>query len=355
MRFLIAFLIVFLIILGCSSPDVSSTSDKPYVLDYPSYMGATYIPDDNKLTVNKVQLGRMLFYDPIISVDSTVSCASCHKQSFAFASSTPLSKKVHGLSTVRNTSNLFNLVFIKNFFWDGRTQTIETATTDAMNGEQEFNIESFKQKIAKRTDYQNLFQSVFGTNQVTQDQVAKAIASFLRTLISANSKFDKGKKEGDENKYLNPLEIQGKGIFTTEEGDCFHCHGNPTSNPQFTDDLFHNNGLDSFMTIDGFKDKGKGGFTKLATDYGKFKTPPLRNLSYTGPFMHDGRLATIDDVLNHYNNTVYKSITIDPNMKKVNQGGLLLSQPRLDALKAFLLTLDDPDFIHDTTFRNPFK
>jgi cytochrome c peroxidase len=192
-------------------------------------------------------------------------------------------------------------------------------------------------------EYPSLFKAAFGTNQIDSMLVVKAIAQFERTLISANSKFDRYLL-GLES--LTPQELNGFNVFMDENaGDCFHCHGAP-GNPLWTDNQFHNNGLDSVFT-----DLGLGAITGNSSDNGKFKTPSLRNLSYTAPYMHDGRFKTIDEVIEHYSTGLKWSPTIDPLMKKVSQGGVQLSAQQKADLKAFLLTLNDDTFINNPEYR----
>lgn len=354
-------LFLSLIILYLSSCDdgvyTPGVKDEPYILNSPSHFPPPIIPSNNPLTKNKVRLGRMLFYDAQLSEDKQISCASCHKQQFAFSDNTAVSKKVNHGSTTRNSMALFNLVYTNNYFWDGRTGTLESTCLDALLGEQNFDINRVAPILKNNPTYLSLFKLVYGNEDVTQDQIVKALASFIRTMISAGTRLDKGAKEGLPEKYLTPNEILGKSVFDGEintGGDCFHCHGSAKGNPLFTDNEFHNNGLDNFNSYSQFTDKGKGAVTGLQTDYGKFKTGTLRNLSFTGPYMHDGRFSTLDEVLNHYNTGVKNNITIDPNMKKANVGGLQLPQFKLDQLKAYLLMLNDVDFIRDTSFSNPF-
>lgn len=338
--------------LSCSKEEETPS----FTFKKPSHFPPPSIPADNPITEAKVKLGRMLFYEKRISADLQVACANCHKQEFAFGSDKPLDIKVHGGMTTRNSSVLFNLAFTKEFFWDGRTNTLEETCKDALLGEQNFTIDFVKNRLMPETQYKTAFQAAFNTSEPTIEMVEKALASFIRTMVSGNSRVDKGRMEGNPNKYLSLMEIEGRTIFETEEGDCFHCHGDIIGQPLMTDNLFHNNGLDSFMNTALFKDPGHGQVTGTSgPDVGKFKTGPLRNLSYSAPFMHDGRLASIDAVMKHYNSEVKNSITIDPNMKKANQGGLQLTPDRIARLKAYLLAFDDPDFIKDTSFSSPFK
>ncbi|MCU0327974.1 MAG: hypothetical protein MUE53_03185 [Chitinophagales bacterium] len=335
-------------------PDI--TGDVPYELNIPAYFPKPNIPLDNPLTTNKVALGRMLFYDPILSIDSSLSCASCHKQRFAFADSSAKNRKVSHQLTTRNSMPLFNLVFQDNFFWDGREKSIESATVDALIDEMQFNEAKITLKLAQRSVYRDMFKKVFGNEDYTQTQIAQAISSFIRTMVSHNSRLDKGLKEGNFAKYLSDLEVKGKIIFDNENGDCFHCHGQSNSNLLFTNLRFHNNALDEVVDISGFEDLGLGKITKNPIHNGTFRTPSLRNISYTAPYMHDGRFQTLDEVLNHYSSGLKNSPTADRvNLEHIDHGGVQLTPEEFIQLKAFIKTLDDPEFIQDPKFSNPFK
>ena len=357
MKKLYSLLVAILILLtGITSCDDNPTSenDSPYTIPKPSHFPSPSIPSDNPLTVNKIRLGRMLFYDKALSEDQLISCASCHKQQFAFASDKTLDTKVHGGSTTRNSMPLFNLAFTPNFFWDGRTNTLEATCLDAMKGEQNFKTEYIKSRLFGRYNYKELFQLTFNTDNPTEEMVVKCLASFIRTMVSANSPVDRGVKEGNVNKYLSAQAQQGKILFESESGDCFHCHGAIQGLPQMTDNLFHNNGLDSFQDPLKFKDFGFGKVTGNLSDYGKMRTPALRNLSYTAPFMHDGRIPNLDAVLEHYSREVKINANIDVLMEKRFQGGVNLDPVRTAQLKAYLLSFDDPSFVSDTSFSSPF-
>lgn len=191
--------------------------------------------------------------------------------------------------------------------------------------------------------YPELFYAAFAEEGIDSLKVAKAISQFERTLISGNSKFDKflvGEVQ------LTAQEENGLAVFLDEtRGDCFHCHGNP-NNPLWTDNLFHNNGLDS-----SFTDLGLGKITGDPADNGKFKTPSLRNLTFTAPYMHDGRFETLTEVVDHYSEGLQNSETIDPLMKKVAQGGVQLTDKDKEDLVAFLVTLTDSTFVNDPKFQ----
>lgn len=305
------------------------------------------VSSDNPLTIAKVDLGKKLFYDQSLSQSKTMSCATCHNQDFGFTDhGLTLSTNDLGNLTARNASSLFNLVWTdKGFFWNGRVQTLEEAVDDAINNEQHPAWESTLANIEADQEYKNMFAKAFEYAEINQANVNKAIASFIRTIVSQNSKFDlvtRGQAT------LTPLEQYGfDSLFVTEKGDCFHCHG---VYPFMTDNDFHDNGLQGT----GYVDLGLGGFTGNTLDEGKMKTPPLRNLSFTAPYMHDGRFATLDEVIDFYSEGVHVTPNIDPLMKMANQGGLQLTAYEKEALKAFLLTLDDQVFIDNEAYKSPF-
>lgn len=307
------------------------------------------IPASNPQTVEGVALGRKLFFDPILSADNTQACATCHSPETAFTDERQFSIGIDGIAGDRNSMPLFNIAwnFTEKFFWDGRAPNLEAQILEPVINPIEMHNtwENASASLQARTDYPELFSQAFGTTTIDKTLVSKAIAQFLRTLISGNSKFDKH-LAGQAT--LTPSEANGLNVFLDEtKGDCFHCHGNPDS-PLWTDNVFHNNGLDEV-----FSDLGLGDFTGDPRDFGLFKSPSLRNLAYTAPYMHDGRFATLDDVINHYSEGLVYSETIDPLMKTIAQGGVNLSAEDKADLKAFLLTLSDPDFTTNPDFQDP--
>ncbi|MBQ0770084.1 MAG: cytochrome-c peroxidase [Bizionia sp.] len=306
------------------------------------------VPNNNPQTVEGVALGKKLFFDKILSGDETQSCATCHSPQHAFSDSSPTSAGIDGDFGMRNAMPLFNLAwnYGERFNWDGSDLSIERqALTPVQNPvEMHSDWDDVVSKLSNHPEYPTLFKNAFGALPITKTLTTKALAQFERTLISGNSKFDKYLL-GEAT--LTPQEENGLQVFMDEaRGDCFHCHGSP-NNPLWTDNMFHNNGLDS-----NFDDLGLGAFSGDPSDNGKFKSPSIRNLAYTAPFMHDGRFETIDEVINHYSEGLQNSSTIDPLMKKINQGGVqLIPQDKAD-LKAFLLSLSDPSFLNNPDFNN---
>lgn len=349
---------VFMVSLGltsCSEKSIESyvNTPTPSPLQIPQLFQDLIldpvIPSNNPQTEEGVLLGKKLFFDPILSDDGSLACAGCHNATNAFTDATRFSDGIDGLFGNRNAMPLFNLAwnYDNTFFWDGRDLGLENQVFEPITNPLEMHStwEAVAEKLQAHPEYPELFNAAFGSQTIDSVLVSKAIAQFERTLISANSKFDKFLL-GTAN--LTPEESNGFTIFMDEsKGDCFHCHGSD-NNPLWTDNKFHNNGLDST-----FSDLGLGNVTGDPADNGKFKTPSLRNLAFTAPYMHDGRFETIEEVINHYSEGLQNSTTIDPLMKKVDQGGVQLSLQEKADLKAFLLSLSDTDFINNPNFSNP--
>lgn len=326
----------------------------PYELETPElfsqYLIPAHIPKNNPTTIEGVQLGRKLFYDPILSGNNTQSCASCHNQTSGFSDNgNQFSTGIDGFQGSRNSMPIFNLAwnYDTNFFWGGRSKGLEEQALSPVVDPIEMHDKwpNVANKLQADSQYPSLFYDAFGTNIIDSILVAKAIAQFERTIISGNSRFDKFLLNQIA---LSPSELSGYNIFMDEAGgDCFHCHGDPT-NPLWTDNQFHNNGLDAV-----FADNGLGDITGNPADNGKFRSPSLRNLIFTAPYMHDGRFSTIDQVITFYSTGLQNSSTIDPLMKNIFQGGAQLSPQDMIDLKAFLLSLTDSSFITNTAFSQP--
>lgn len=354
-----AHIILFCCFLSCSkesltnlNPTIKDYVPSPLPLDIPPILNqkliAPVIPFTNPQTVEGVKLGKKLFFDPILSGDNTMACATCHNPLNAFTDNTSLSTGIAGKKGFRNAMPLFNLAwnFDERFAWDGKALSLERQALDPVSNPLEMHAiwEEVIVKLKQNEEYLELFNLAFGDNTIiTKELTSKALAQFQRTLISANSKFDKYLL-GQAN--LTPQELNGFNVFMDEnKGDCFHCHGD-NNNPLWTDNIFHNNGLDATFT-----DLGLGAISGDPKDNGKFKTPSIRNLAYTAPYMHDGRFKTLEEVINHYSEGVKRSKTIDPLMKKLDQGGANLSKNDKRDLKAFLLSLTDSEFINNPTFQ----
>ncbi len=351
---LISLVFLSVILFSCSNddsgPDYNPTEvglEVPEIFDL--LLPDPLIPANNPQTVEGIALGRKLFYEPLLSGDGTQACADCHFAENAFTDPDRFSTGIDGLIGDRNAMPVFNVAwnFNEKFFWDGRALSVEDQAFGPVVNLIEMN-NTWPNAVAslQATDnYPDLFLDAFGTATIDSVLVTKAIAQFERTLISGNSRFDKHLL-GEIT--LTDSELNGFNVFMDEtKGDCFHCHGSD-ANPLWTDNIFHNNGLDT-----SFEDIGLGKVTNDPLDHGKFKSPSLRNLAYSAPYMHDGRFATLDDVINHYSEGLVWSYTIDPLMKTFAEGGVHLSPEDKADLKAFLLSLSEPEFTTNPDFQDP--
>ncbi|WP_028890042.1 cytochrome-c peroxidase [Tenacibaculum ovolyticum] len=344
--------ILFLLLLtNCSSKEEEIYTPTSASLKIPTLFQqkliAPVIPTSNALTEEGIALGKKLFFDKILSKDNTQSCATCHDPKKAFTDSDRFSDGIDGKLGIRNSMPLFNLAwnFDERFTWDGKELSLERQALEPVRNPIEMHSKwtNVAQKIKEHSEYPTLFKEAFGNVKIDSTLITKALAQFERTLISGNSKFDRhllGKTQ------LSPEEQNGFDVFMDEtRGDCFHCHGS-NNNPLWTDNKFHNNGLDAVLT-----DLGLGKVTGDPNDNGKFKTPSIRNLKFTAPYMHDGRFNTLDEVIDHYSTGLKSSPTIDPLMKKVKQGGVNITNKDKADLKAFLLSLSDNDFVNNLNFQ----
>lgn len=334
-------------------PDVKLPPYNP--TPYNLYRGQGYpqfrLPADNALTEEGVLLGRMLFYDPILSGDNTQSCASCHNQDFAFTDNEKkFSIGITGAVGKRNSMPIFNMMFNKNFFWDGRSPTLRHQVLQPIQDPNEMNssLAVAVNKLRADKDYNDRFYAAFGTYDINSEYLAKALEQFLLTLLSFESKFDKNQRG---QVMFTPSETNGFLLFNREPSnggaDCFHCH--TMSGGYFSTYAMSNNGLDTT-----FDDLGFFNVTGKETDKGKFKIPSLRNIEYTAPYMHDGRFATLEEVMDFYSEGVHPtSPNIDPLMDEIPLGLNLTTQQKQDLI-AFLKTLSDTTFINNPAYKNPF-
>ena len=351
-------LLVCLIALFISCGDDTDDTQEGYIpvpanIDIPVIFGSLLpspqIPTDNPLTEEGITLGRKLFYDRLLSEDNSIACSSCHKATEGFSDQRTLSIGVTGETGLRNSMPLINLAWNtqNKFNWDGSALSLEEQILGPVINPVEMNNtwENVVASLSADENYRLEFEQVFNSQEITKELVTKAIAQFIRTIVSGDSKFDRFLRNEAT---LTFLETEGLAVFLDEErGDCFHCHGSP-SNPLWTDNEFHNNGLDEI-----FNDLGLGEVSGDPNQFGLFKTGTLRNLAYTAPYMHDGRFATLDEVINHYSEGLVFSETIDPLMKGVADGGVLLTPEDKESLKAFLLTLSDPGLGNNPAYQNP--
>ena len=283
------------------------------------------------LDSNKIELGRILFYDPILSKDNTISCASCHSPFNAFAHTDhDLSHGIFDSIGNRNAPALFNLAWQKTFMWDGAINHLDMQALAPISHPSEMgsNINEVIKKLNESKAYKELFLNAFQDSTISTSKILKALSQFQLTLVSSNTKYDKVK--------------MGKETFTEQEkngyqlykNNCASCH----SEPFFSNYNFENNGL----PIDpALNDMGRYVITENENDKRKFKVPSLRNLSFTYPYMHDGRFMTLQEVINHYTSGIEHSETLS---SQFNESIELSSNEKVDLI-SFLLTLNDKDFV----------
>lgn len=305
-------------------------------------------------TVEGADLGRHLFYDPILSLDSTIACASCHKQEAAFSDAPhAFSKGVNGQTTTRNAMPLLNLAWHSaTMFWDGKSGSIEEQVFHPVRTHTEMNLTwaEVERRINASKFYRQKFKTVYGNATIDSVLIARAIGEFERTLISNNSRYDRILR-GEE--LFTEDELAGFDLMNDQtKGNCLHCH-TTDSDALGTTGRFSNNGLDRVSDMDGYKDKGRGAITNKASDMGLFRIPSLRNVALTAPYMHDGRFATLDDVLTFYSEGVNPSPNVDAVMS-AHEPGVRLTEKEKYQIKQFLLTLTDSVFITNPAYSNPF-
>lgn len=314
-------------------------------------------PEDNPTTTAGLALGKALFFDPFLSDDGTVSCATCHRPEMAFTDGRPVSVGINGRPGRRNSPSLTNVGYLhETLFWDGRADDLESqalhpvANPNEMGGSWPVLIS----QLRKHPDYWPSFQQAFGlrhTSELNPDHVGKALAQYQRSLISANAKYDRVQR--GEATYTK-AEALGHAIFfdladgadlafaKLPTGECAHCH----IPPHFTNQQFFNNGLDEAPTLEEFVDKGRGVVTKNHYDNGRFRTPGLRNVALTAPYMHDGRFNSLDEIVAHYNAGGKYAENRSPNIFPLG-----LTADQAAGLTAFLKTLTDSSFVSNPVYR----
>lgn len=294
---------------------------------------------ENELTKAKTMLGRVLFYDPILSADSNISCSSCHSPYNAFAHvDHALSHGIHDSIGIRNAPVLINLAWQKTFMWDGAINNLDVQSLAPISHPAEMgsNISQVVKKLNRQKLYKKLFFDAYKDSIATGEHTLKAIAQFLITIVSHNSKYDKVMHQQAQ---FSPQEQNGYQIFKKK---CAACH----TEPLFTNGDFVNNGIGIDTLLN---DLGRMRVTQRKEDAYKFKVPTLRNIEYSYPYMHDGRFKKLGEVLNHYSNGIKQSETLSGKLKS----GLTLSANEKVDLMAFLLTLSDKEFLFDASFSYP--
>lgn len=287
---------------------------------------AIFIPEDNPLTLKKIKLGRKLFFDERLSLDGTLSCATCHNPLLGFADGRSFAVGINGLEGPRSTPAIINRLFSEAQFWDGRVQNLEEQVLEPIENpiEMKNTLENVVITLNKDEAMRYEFQEVFGTD-VSVEGLQKAIASFERTLLSGNSPLDKF-KAGNKNA-LSESAQKGLLLFESERINCVVCH----KGQNFTDELFHNSGIGMDT---GRPDLGRFKETQNDSDWGRFKTPTLRDISRTAPYMHDGSLRTLREVIEFYDRGGINNANLSEHIKPLN-----LTEEEKNDLVEFLRSL----------------
>ncbi|MEA3495997.1 MAG: cytochrome c peroxidase [Bacteroidota bacterium] len=336
-------------------PNPEPTGPTAYEFPTPAYFPTNLnIPDDNPTTVEGVKLGRYLYYDGRIAgrtdCDSMISCSKCHVQEKGFVSSDPNGKGIGVMGFGPGTTVMPHVNFLyripSHFGWNGSVSSIEEDATAVFLLENEFATTHERAiKMLESIDiYPPMFKAAFGTEEITIERISKAIAQFMRTLISYNSKFDKWLRH--EIPSLSPAESRGFEFLMSEKADCFHCHGQFALLSTYE---FSNNAKDSVFV--GLDDRFS--ITGDPMDKGAFLTPTLRNVELRNSFMHDGRFKTLREVVDFYSEELVNSPYVDPLMEWIYYGGTHLTELEKDDLIAFLKTLTDYEFISNPNFSKP--
>lgn len=339
-----------------AATDSNPVYTDPYKLEYPDYFGNRIsIPENNPMSKQGVYLGRMLFYEKRLSSDKTISCGSCHQQKLAFTDGKTFSSGVNKILTKRNSMSLANLLWVRNFFWDGRAKGLEAQAKIPLSDPHEMGayLDKAVIELQKTSLYPFLFKEAFGTAEITADRIAMAIAQFERTLISSNSPYDKylrGEYKPTKEE-LSGMEMFMNSAVASKNirgASCAQCHGTP----KIYMELFHNNGLDNIP-----KDTGREQITGMSNDRGRFRVVTLRNIALTAPYMHDGRFKSLEEVLDHYNEHIQPSRTLSLSLQNrpndIGGTSLGLTANEKSDIISFLKMLTDTDFITDPRFSDP--
>ncbi|MBE9464472.1 cytochrome-c peroxidase [Dyadobacter subterraneus] len=354
-------IIVIQLNISCSPKSKDTPTDpdpEPTAPTALRWVKPTHFPDPvydlskNPLTVEGALLGKYLFYDGILSRTNVIGCGTCHQQATAFTHhGHDLSHGVDDQLGTRNAPAVQNLAWNTSFFWDGNVHVLDSVSLFPITNKVEMD-ETMDNILIKlratpiatqkvQVDYPKMFKAAYGTKEITSERVRKALSQFMMTMVSANSKYDYYVL-GDA-AALSADEQKGLAIFKQK---CSSCH----SGELFTDYSYRNNGLPP-IKID---DQGRYGITKVESDRYKFKVPSLRNVGLTGPYMHDGRFTTLDQVLTHYTDNMQSMATLDDTFKLPNgKVGIVLTQAEKQSIILFLNTLSDTQFTNNAQLSDP--
>lgn len=365
--FFVLILLFSIITQSCKKDSIQPYKKQPYLpvqpFNYEEIAYPDYFLDDpllnlintlngaNQVTNEGATLGRVLFYDTYLSLNNTVSCASCHDQKSGFSDNRKFSKGFQGGLSDRNSMSIVNIDFQRRFFWDARANSIEQQSLMPIEHpiEMGMDLTNLESKLQGIEYYDALFADAFGDNSITQERISLALGQFLKSIRSFNSKYDEGLATNFSN--FTSQELHGKDLFINSGFGCINCH--TTANfGGVTRDV---NGLDSIYT-----DPGIGAINGNSNDLGRFKSVSLRNIELTAPYMHDGRFETLFDVMTFYSDNVQHHMNLDDRLTTTfTQGGppkrLNLSNEEKEAMVSFLETLTDWKMVENEIYSNPFE
>jgi cytochrome c peroxidase len=310
------------VICGCNGTAGAKPIGTPVAIHVPMGLPPVPVPSDNQPTASSIALGRRLFYDPRLSKDNSLSCASCHRPELGFKDPLERSTGVAGARGRRHAPTLVNAGYSSTLFWDGRARSLEAQAGGPIADPLEMNLthEALEARLKNDPAYKALFRNAFGTDDITMERIASALAGFERTMVCGNSAFDQYQYHGRKDA-LSAAQIRGLAIFTDpQKGNCSACHTIGPDSALFTDRDFHNTG--EGVGPDGeFTDLGRFEVTKQDSDKGAFKTPTLRNVALSGPYMHDGKLKTLKDVVDFYAGGGNSNPYLDKRMSAIHLSG----------------------------------
>jgi cytochrome c peroxidase len=367
------------LLVACGADDPSPTAESTYAWNVPEGFPLPRVPEDNPMSEAKVELGRHLFYDTRLSVNETTSCATCHKQELAFTDGKTTAEGATGDIHPRNSMALVNVAYASALNWANPvTTSLEQQAMVPLFNEDPVElgwvgrVDEILGRLRADERYPAMFEAAFPDADgelVSLDHVVKAISAFERTLISGNSPFDQYMYGGDDDA-LSASAKRGMELFFSERLECFHCHGgfnfsdsNDHENTVFREVAFHNNGLYNIDDTGNYPEGNQGLYdsTGRAEDRGRFRAPTLRNIALTAPYMHDGSIATLEEIVDHYaaggrfvtDGPYFGDGRDHPNKSQFVSGFLITDEEKAD-LVAFLESLTDETFINDPRFGDPF-
>lgn len=324
--------------LGCRA-EPSDQVEAPG-LSVPPHFPPAALPEDNEPTPRRIALGRRLFYDGRLSRTGEISCGTCHKQAHAFSDPNRVSVGVDGRTGTRNSMALVNLAWTTSFFWHGGASSLEAQAVAPIRSplEMDTTIADVITRLSQEPDLAFQFEEAYAEGP-SESTITRALASFVRSLISGDSAYDRYLQ--GETSAMSEAALRGEALFNSERAECFHCH----VGFNFTNNAFRNNGIEA-----DDPDEGRKEITLKDSDIGKFRVPTLRNVAVSAPYMHDGSLATLDEVIDAYDKGGRGHVNTDPTIQPLG-----LTTAEKSDLRSFLEALTDYTFLENSDFSDPSR